>query len=132
MRKKKLFISWFPATRNRVDEHGGPRNIIYAINLLNCYVLFQQKVVYTTMSNLFYQATRVAVDGRLLRIFNGSCLNGSKPLRLDQNEEVVNTIVGDSRRGDSSKQIARKLGIAPSTVTKIKDIFRERWEGFKE
>lgn len=112
--------------------HGGPRNIIYAINLLNCYILFQQEVVYTTMSDMFYQATRVVIDGRLLRIFNGPCLKGSTALRLDQNEEVVSTIVGDTRKGDTAKQIARKLGIAPSTVTKIKNIFRERWEGFKE
>lgn len=112
--------------------YGGPRNIIYAINLLNCYILFQPKVVYTTMSDMFYQATRVVIDGRLLQIFNGPRSNGATALRLDQNEEIVSTIVGDTRKGDSAKQIARKLGIAPSTVTKIKDIFRERWEGFKE
>jgi len=111
---------------------GGPRNIIYAINLLNCYILFQQEVVYTTMSDIFYQATRVVIDGRLLRIFNGPRSKGATGLRLDQNEEIVSTIVGDTRKGKSAKQIARKLGIAPSTVTKIKDIFRERWEGFKE
>lgn len=83
------------------------------------------------MSDIFYQATRVVIDGRLLRIFNGPRFKGAAA-RLDQNEEVVSTIVGDSRRGDSPKQIARKLGIAPSTVTKIKNIFRERWEGFEE
>jgi len=40
--------------------------------------------------------------------------------------------VADSRKGHSPKQIARKLGISASSVTKVKNLFRERWEGFEE
>lgn len=82
---------------------------------------------------MFYQATRVVIDGRLSRIFTGPRAKGaSTRLRLDQDEEVVNTIVADSRKGHSPQQIARKLDISASSVTKVKNIFRERWEGFEE
>ena len=85
------------------------------------------------MSDMFYQATRVVVDGRLSRIFTGPRAKGaSTRLRLDQDEEVVNTIVADSRKGHSPQQIARKLDISPSSVTKVKNLFRDRWEGFEE
>jgi DNA-binding NarL/FixJ family response regulator len=85
------------------------------------------------MSDIFYQATRVVIDGRLSRIFTGPRAKGaSTRLRLDQDEEVVDTIVIDSRKGHSPQQIASKLGISPSSVTKVKNIFRERWEGFEE
>ena len=84
------------------------------------------------MSDVFFQATRVVMDGRLSRIFTGPRAKGaSTRLRLDQDEEVVNTIVADSRKGHSPQQIARKLDISPSSVTKVKNIFRDRWEGFE-
>lgn len=85
------------------------------------------------MSDMFYQATRVVIDGRLSRIFTGTRPKGqSTRTRLDQDEQVVDTIVADSRKGHSPKMIGRKLGISASSVTKIKNIYRDRWEGFEE
>ena len=85
------------------------------------------------MSDMFYQATRVVIDGRPSRMFTGPRPKGkSTRTRLDQDVQVVDTIVADSRKGHSPKQIARKLGISASSVTKVKNLFRERWEGFEE
>lgn len=85
------------------------------------------------MSDKFYEATRVVMDGRLSRIFTGPRPKGrSTRARFDQNPVIVEAVIAGSRKGHSSKQISRGLGISASAVTKVKNLFRDRWEGISE
>jgi DNA-binding NarL/FixJ family response regulator len=85
------------------------------------------------MSDRFYEATQVIMDGRLSRIFNGPRVQGrSTRIRLDQNPQIVEAVVSGSRKGYSPKQIARGLNISASSVLKVKNLFRDRWEGVNE
>lgn len=85
------------------------------------------------MSVKFYESTRVVVDGRLSRIFAGPRIKGrSTRKRLDQDPTVIEAVVAGSRKGHSPKQIARGLNISPSSVLKVKNLFRDRWEGWSE
>ena len=85
------------------------------------------------MSDIFYQATRVVMDGRLGRMFTGPRAKGaSTRIRLDQDPEIVEGIVSGSRKGQSPQQIANALGISPSSVIKVRGLFRARWSGYSE
>ncbi len=70
------------------------------------------------------------MDGRLSRIFSGPRIKGaSTRARFDQNPVIVEAVIAGSRRGHSPKQIARGLNISASSVQKVKNLFRDRWEG---
>lgn len=85
------------------------------------------------MSDLFYKATRVVMDGRLGRMFTGPRAKGaSTRIRLDQDPRIVEGIVSGSRKGHSPQQIANRLGISPSSVIKVRGLFRDRWAGYME
>ena len=73
------------------------------------------------------------MDGRLGRMFTGPRAKGaSAQPRLDQDPRIVDGVIEGSRKGHSPQRIANRLGISPSSVTKIKAMFRARWEGFME
>lgn len=85
------------------------------------------------MSDRFFEATRVVMDGRLGRIFTGPRVKGaSTRMRLDQDPRIVEGIVSGSRKGHSPQQIASRLGISSSSVLKVKGLYRSRWEGYIE
>lgn len=85
------------------------------------------------MSDKFYKATQVIMDGRLSRIFTGPRAKGaSSRTRLDQDPKIVEGVVMGSRRGQSPQQIASRLGISSSSVLKVKGLYRSRWEGYIE
>lgn len=82
------------------------------------------------MSDKFFQATRVVMDGRLSRIFSGPRAKGrSTRPRVDQNPLIVEAVVTGSRNGHSLDQMAQGLNISTSSVQKVKNLFRSRWEG---
>lgn len=79
------------------------------------------------MSDKFYEATRVAVDGRLMKRFRGVRPKGqSSRVRLDQDVKVVETIVRMTREGAQAREIAEVLDVSPSSIHKIKREFREQ------
>lgn len=79
------------------------------------------------MSDKFYEATRVSVDGRLMKRFRGVRPKGqSSKIRLDQDIKVVDTVVNMTREGHKTADIAYKLGISSSSVLHLKRIFVER------
>ena len=79
------------------------------------------------MSDKFYEATRVAVDGRLLERFRGARPKGqTTKLRLDQDVKVVETVVNMTREGHKTADIAYRLGISSSSVLQLKRIYAER------
>lgn len=85
------------------------------------------------MSDRFFEATRVVMDGRLGRMFTGPRVKGaSTRIRLDQDPRIIEGVVDGSRKGQSPQQIANALGISPSSVLKVKALFRERWQGYIE
>ena len=85
------------------------------------------------MSDRFYEATRVVMDGRLGRIFTGPRVKGaSTRIRLDQDPRIIEGVVSGSRKGQSPQQIANALGISSSSVLKVKALFRSRWQGYIE
>lgn len=85
------------------------------------------------MSDKFFEATRVVMDGRLSRMFAGPRVKGSSTrTRFDQNPLIVEAVIAGSRKGHSPKQIARRLNISASSVQKVKNLFRDRWEGINE
>ena len=79
------------------------------------------------MSDKFYEATRVAVDGRLMKRFRGVRPKGqSSRVRLDQDVKVVETIVRMTSEGAQAREIAEVLDVSPSSIHKIKREFREQ------
>ena len=79
------------------------------------------------MSDKFYEATRVAVDGRLMKRFRGVRPKGqSSRVRLDQDVKVVETIVRMTSEGAQALEIAEVLDVSPSSIHKIKREFREQ------
>lgn len=69
----------------------------------------------------------MAVDGRLLKKFRGVRPRGQTTrLRLDEDVEVVETVVGMTRGGAKTAEIAEALNLSPSAVNKLKREFRER------
>ena len=84
------------------------------------------------MSDLFFESTRVVMDGRLSRMFSGPRDKGrSTRTRFDQDPLIVEAVISGSRKGHSPRQIANKLGLSTSSVQKVKNIFRDRWEGVR-
>ena len=83
------------------------------------------------MSEEFYDSTRVAVDGRLVKIFAAKFTNGGDArLPYYQDEEYISAICEHARGGLTAKQSSGLVGISPSEVSKIRRIYRERWDGF--
>jgi len=79
------------------------------------------------MSDKFYEATRVAVDGRLLKMFRGVRPKGQPSrIRLDQDIKVVETIVRMTKAGAMAREIAEVLDVSPSSVHKIRREFRKQ------
>jgi hypothetical protein len=80
------------------------------------------------MSNLFYEATRVFMDGRLDRMFSAPVGRGrSAHGRLDQNPQIVKGVITASRRGESVQNIAKRVGISTSSVIKVRRLYRDQW-----
>ena len=82
------------------------------------------------MSDKFYEATQVIMDGRLSRMFTGTRVKGaSTKKRCDQDPRIIDAVVQGSRLGKHPKQIASELDISYSSVMTVKNLFRSRWEG---
>lgn len=83
------------------------------------------------MSYKFYDSTRVAIDGRLVRIFAAKNPSGAG-IRLPyyQNEEYISPICEHARDGLTAAQSSEIVGISASEVSKIRRMYRERWLGF--
>jgi hypothetical protein len=83
------------------------------------------------MSYKFYDSTRVAIDGRLVRIFaaKNPCGAGIR-LPYYQNEEYISPICEHARDGLTAAQSSEIVGISASEVSKIRRMYRERWLGF--
>jgi hypothetical protein len=79
----------------------------------------------------FYDSTRVAIDGRLVRIFaaKNPCGAGIR-LPYYQNEEYISPICEHARDGLTAAQSSEIVGISASEVSKIRRMYRERWLGF--
>ena len=83
------------------------------------------------MSDEFYDSTRVAVDGRLVRIFAAKLPEGAgKRLPYYQDEEYISAICEHAKGGLTAAQSSELVGISPSEVSKIRRMYRERWLGF--
>ncbi len=79
------------------------------------------------MSTLFYEATRVVMDGRLSRMFRGVRAKGEHAGgTIDQNLKVVEAVVAGYQLGKSTLDIAESLNISRSSVEKIKGLNRDR------
>lgn len=73
------------------------------------------------------------MDGRLSRMFSGPRIKGaSTRARFDQNPVIVEAVIAGSRTGLSPQQISNRLGISASSVQKVKNLFRDRWEGLSK
>jgi hypothetical protein len=84
------------------------------------------------MSSNFYNSTRVSLDGRLLRIFADQNTKGAhSKVPFYKDPEIVEAIVKDARQGLTNAQSSELVGVSPSEVSKIRRIYRERWDGFK-
>lgn len=82
------------------------------------------------MSDEFFEATRVVMDGRLGRMFTGPRAKNERPsMRFDQDPRIVEGVITGSRLGRHPNQIASDLNISYSSVMKVRNLFRSRWEG---
>tara|TARA_R110002153_G_scaffold200084_1_gene353437 strand:+ start:306 stop:581 length:276 start_codon:yes stop_codon:yes gene_type:complete len=83
------------------------------------------------MSDEFYDSTRVAVDGRLVRIFAAKLPDGgNQRLPYYQDEDYISAICEHAKGGLTAAQSSELVGISPSEVSKIRRMYRERWLGF--
>jgi len=80
------------------------------------------------MSDKFYAATRVMLDGRLLKLLDGSEVDN---LPFWRDPKIVDAIVDGAKNNVSNEEIGLGIGVSKSEVGRIKRIYRSRWEGFK-
>jgi len=83
------------------------------------------------MSVNFYESTRVSLDGRLVAIFAAKRSDdGRQRLPYWQDERYISQICEHARRGMTNAQSSELVGISASEVSKIRRLYRERWNGF--
>lgn len=84
------------------------------------------------MSLAFYESTRVNLDGRLVTIFASKRAKGEhQRLPYYQDENFINPICEHAKKGLTNAQSSKIVGVSPSEVSKIRRIYRERWDGFE-
>ena len=84
------------------------------------------------MSVNFYESTRVSLDGRLVAIFAAKRPKGEhQRLPFWQDEHYISQICKHAKKGMTNAQSSKLVGVSPSEVSKIRRIYRERWDGFE-